>query len=137
MGDVRSEVKRGFAYFVTSGFIIFAIATFICMCNEPILTFTCPIKYWFGLYCPGCGGTRMCKCILQGRLYQAFRYNMLAFCGIPLYIYIYIMCGIDIINNGKLSKKRKIMIVITLIAVVTFGILRNIGLFRFLQPTTI
>ena len=35
----------------------------------------CLFQEWTGLYCPGCGGTRAAKALLQGELLTSFLYN--------------------------------------------------------------
>lgn len=95
----------------------------------------CPFHKITNLYCPGCGITRMCLSILEGNLYQAFRYNPLLFALIPLFIFL-------IINHFSkykiIKKKNQEKIYITLIIIlIVFGILRNIPLFSFLKPTKI
>lgn len=90
-----------------------------------------------GLYCPGCGITRMFKSIIHLDFYQAFRYNPLIF------ILLIVTCGyfiIDIIYYKKYKKHIKLnskVYVILLIVVISFGILRNIPLFSFLAPTIV
>ena len=51
--------------------------------------YKCPVLHNTGLYCPGCGGRRMLKALLHGRIYQAFRYNPFLFISIPFVIVYY------------------------------------------------
>ena len=37
-----------------------------------------------GLYCPGCGITRLCLSLFEGDIYQAFRYNPIIFINLPI-----------------------------------------------------
>ena len=53
-----------------------------------------------GLYCPGCGVTRMIFSLLKLDFYQAFRYNILVFLFIPFIL----VCVIDFIIK-KLNNK--------------------------------
>ena len=99
----------------------------------------CPIYKFTHFYCPGCGITRMLLSLLQGRWYQAFRYNPLLFITLPLFFLYYLD------SLMPLSKKRKsflqalepyiwyVLIVVFLI----YGVLRNLDKFRFLQPTIV
>ena len=49
----------------------------------------CPIKELTGLYCPGCGITRMFKSLLELDFYAAFRYNPLLFIMLPFALVLY------------------------------------------------
>lgn len=51
---------------------------------DQIAIFHIPCVFWFltGLYCPGCGGTRSIKAMLNGQLWLAVRYNP----GVPLLV---------------------------------------------------
>lgn len=93
----------------------------------------CPIKKITGLYCPGCGITRMLLSLLKLDFYGAFRYNPLVFVSLPIGIYLYIDY---IIKKDKSLYKRlpeKIWYIIIIIFII-YGILRNIPSFDFLAP---
>ena len=82
-------------------------------------------------YCPGCGLTRMIVSLTKLEFYQAFRYN-------PLVFILLIVSGIYYAYHKILKKQIKINNKLTyflLIIVILFGILRNIPIFDFLQPT--
>lgn len=93
----------------------------------------CPIKKITGLYCPGCGITRMLLSLLKLDFYKAFRYNPLVFISLPIGIYLYI--DYIIRKNKSLYKKipQKAWYIIIVIFIV-YGILRNIPSFDFLAP---
>ncbi len=99
----------------------------------------CPIKKITGLYCPGCGVTRMLLSILKGEFYQAFRYNPLIFICLPLFLLYYL----DYTYSTIKKKKPRIHtlepgIWYFLITVfIIYGVLRNIPLFDILKPTII
>lgn len=99
----------------------------------------CPIKKITGLYCPGCGVTRMCLSILKGNFYQAFRYNPLIFISLPFFLFYYFICLFE--THKKRPSKIRILepyIWYFLIAIfLVFGILRNIPFFDFLKPTVV
>ena len=57
-----------------------------------------------GLYCPGCGVTRMLDAIFHFSFYQAFRYNPLAFVLLVLFV-IDIIISFNVINNFKKTVK--------------------------------
>jgi len=59
----------------------------------------CLFREWTGLYCPGCGGTRAAKALLQGKLAISFFYH-------PLILYVVIVAGMFAVS-GLLYIKTK------------------------------
>jgi len=47
----------------------------------------CPLYYFTGLYCPGCGSLRAFHQLLQGNLWAAFAMNPLAMVALPFVLY--------------------------------------------------
>lgn len=90
-----------------------------------------------GLYCPGCGVTRMILSLLKGDIIQAFYYNQLLFISLPFFLILIINNFIAQIKNKtpiykKIPNKIYIFYIILLLL---FMILRNI--FPYFSPTTI
>ena len=120
---------------ITIIFLILLIS-YLYLGNKLNVYINCPIKEITGLYCPGCGITRMLQAILQLNFYQAFRYNPLLFISLPFFIFFTI--------EGIITKKdplynqipNKILITIIIIFII-YGILRNLPLFDFLAPTIV
>lgn len=116
--------------------LLILLITYLYLGNKFHIYLDCPIKKTIGLYCPGCGITRMLLSILQLDFYQAFRYNPLLFICLPFFIFFLI--------EGIISKKEplynkiptKIWVIIIAILII-YGILRNIPFFDFLAPTLI
>lgn len=59
---------------------------------------TCVFKHFLGLECPGCGITRACISLLQGRLSDAVSYNPMVF-SVPFLILYFV-------TDGKLFGKK-------------------------------
>jgi hypothetical protein len=97
----------------------------------------CPIHFITGLYCPGCGITRMLFSMIKLDFYQAFRYNPLMFISTPFILFLFINNIYSIYKNKKsLVKKIPNSIwYILLIITILFGILRNI--ITYLAPTVV
>lgn len=95
------------------------------------LSLKCPFYLLTGLYCPGCGITRMFLSLFQFRFYQAFRYNPFVFVCLVGYLFY------KIIPYEIPEKYKSFFINSLLILTILFGILRNIPLFSFLKPTLI
>lgn len=113
-------------------FFLFIIYFFL---NE-VLNFSIPCLFHelTGLYCPGCGITRLFFSLLKFDFYQAFRYN-------PLIFILIILCLIYWIIKILLKKLKGIDITTPnyiyyclLVVVILFGILRNIPMFDYLAP---
>ena len=120
---------------ITIIFLILLI-TYLYLGNKLNVYINCPIKEITGLYCPGCGITRMLQAILQLNFYQAFRYNPLLFISLPFFIFFTIE-GI-ITKKDPLYNKIPNKILITIIIIfIIYGILRNLPLFDFLAPTRV
>lgn len=101
------------------------------------IKYDCPIKKIFGIYCAGCGGTRMLKSLLAFQFYKAFRYNSIIFILIIISVPIVIYKIIIYIKKGTIRAPslKFYLIVITILAL--FMILRNIPGFDYLKPTSI
>lgn len=92
-----------------------------------------------GLYCPGCGITRMLFSIIRLDFYQAFRYNPLVFIMLLLYIlYKFLSSVVELCFKRKIKIPKHIYYII-LIIVILFGIVRNlpVPVFEYLKPTAL
>ena len=93
-----------------------------------------------GLYCPGCGMTRAAFSLLKLDFYQAIRYNAFSIVILPL-ILLYIIGGVYawLFNKPNFIDKKipGVIWIIFIIALLLYGVLRNIPEFSYLAPTTI
>lgn len=115
-------------------FILFCIILlFVYFISYELLGFSIPCLFHkiTNLYCPGCGVTRLLFSLLKLDFYQAFRYNPLIFILLILYI-VY-----KLISLKYKIKMPKYINYIVLVAIIIFGILRNLDLFSYLKPTII
>lgn len=91
------------------------------------------------LYCPGCGITRMLAAILTGDFYQALRYNPLICILLPLVI-VYL---VDYLINQARGRKSLLVRtpnwvwILMIVALVIYGIMRNLSWFKYLAPTEV
>jgi hypothetical protein len=83
----------------------------------------CPFHQWTGLWCPGCGTTRALHQLLHGNLAAAFRFNALSMALLPVAGYL--------IVRGDASTLKPTWIWVLLVAIVAFGVLRNIPAYPF------
>ena len=93
-----------------------------------------------GIYCPGCGMTRAMRSMLKLDLYQAFRYNVFSVILLP-FIGLYAVGGIYgwLFNKSNFmgNKIPSVIWIIFIIALLLYGILRNIPQFAYLAPTVV
>ena len=130
------RLRRFFLWFFL---LIFLGLLLIFIFEKTGLGIPCPLHFFTGLYCPGCGMFRACVSLLHLQFYQAFRYNALLFLVAP---FLLISVGQALVPylKGAPAKTHKwevpVSITLAVIAVL-FGILRNIPAFAFLAPTSI
>lgn len=100
-------------------------------------SFKCIFNELTGLYCPGCGTTRMMISLTKGEIYQAFRWNPHMFIVIwILPIMISVVFGV-IELKGNIAKWYNRLLIVIAVITILFGILRNLAIFRYLAPTQI
>lgn len=114
--------------------IISILVLLLCLIIPLSGLYECPIYKFFGLYCPGCGLTRMLLSMIKLDFYQAFRYNPLMFIlFFVLFVYL-IICLIKKKNPLKINNK---VAYVLLFIIIAYGIIRNIPTFDYLIPTVV
>ena len=100
------------------------------------LALFCPIRRFLGLYCPGCGVSRMFFHLSRLEIAEAFSSNCLVFCLLPIALFEavfhgcrYIRCG-----NGKFNKAERIGLWAVIALLLIFGAVRNIWPIDILVP---
>ncbi|MCR5153872.1 MAG: DUF2752 domain-containing protein [Lachnospiraceae bacterium] len=90
----------------------------------------CIFRLITGLYCPGCGSTRMCVCMIHGDIPGAYAANNMLFVLLPFIIFIIIWSLVSYVRNGSftLPKSLKILTIIMIVLLIIYCVLRNIGL---------
>lgn len=101
------------------------------------INYKCPIHEYLGIWCAGCGGTRMIFSFIHLDFYQAFRWNSLMFIYLILLI-IYIIVNIFVYIKRKeiIVPKMKVFMFLIILLVI-FMVIRNIDMFSYLVPTKI
>ena len=56
-----------------------------------------------GLYCPGCGGTRACRLLLSGHIFQSFLYHPGVLLAAVLYVWFMVSHTIEFVSKGRLK----------------------------------
>lgn len=102
-----------------------------------LLNYKCIIHEMFGIYCPGCGGTRMIISFIHLDFYQAFRWNPLLFILLIIGI-IYLIIDIIVYFRKKVILVPNLKVCIGLVIIlVIYMIIRNIDIFSYLIPTKV
>lgn len=97
----------------------------------------CILKECFGIYCVGCGGTRMLFAIFRLDFYQAFRYNpgMFVFMAILAVFTIFNIIRLLMRKNVYIPRKNTVYFVVCILFI--YMILRNVPGFEYLIPTDV
>lgn len=102
-----------------------------------LIHFKCVFRKLFGIFCAGCGTTRMIKSMFSFEFYQAFRYNPFMFILLVLtLIYIFYMIIIYIRKEEIKYPSFKLVIIIVILLFI-YMLLRNLPGLEFLRPTFI
>lgn len=122
------KVTSMLAAVLAAGIVYYLISDFV--------TLKCPIHFFTGLYCPGCGVTRMCIHLIELDIYAAFRSNCAVFICLPFLTVFFAVRTYGYIKTGKYlcNTPMKIMLYALIVVLVAFGVLRNIPAFYFLLP---
>ncbi len=88
----------------------------------------CPIRYFTGLYCPGCGNTRATLALLKFDLAAMLRYNPLYLPEMAYLLRAYVLCAKNYIRGGRFAypKGAEKWDVAFLIVLVVWMVIRNI-----------
>ncbi len=81
-----------------------------------------------GLYCPGCGITRMFLCLLRGDLMSAWLYNPAVLLLLPAFAAVFVHLSKRYVKDGTLAPRKwaSILMYCMIGVLLAFGVLRNI-----------
>lgn len=93
----------------------------------------CVLFQTTGIYCPGCGISRMFKALARLDLTLAAQYNLLVLCLLPLILALFIKKAWHYIRSGNTETDllEKVFYIIAFILCIIFFIARNSGLLPF------
>ena len=85
------------------------------------LFFSCPLYSLTGLYCPGCGGTRALRLLMEGRILASLVCHPLVLYGAAVFSVFMISHTLEIFTHGKIQgvtyRRIYIKIAVILIAI--------------------
>lgn len=138
MENQRKELTIETAFFVV-GIILAAIAIVIAalfaLFPEVFASFRFPCMFHeiTGLYCPGCGGTRAVKALVERHPFKSFLYNPIVIYGVVMYLWFMGSQLLERLTNGKVKglMYRHLYLWIALAIVIINCLVRNILLIRY------
>jgi len=96
----------------------------------------CPFYLLTGLYCPGCGISRMCIALFHLDFVSAFQNNALVMLFLLPGGAMFLRSSIRYVREGKIvySIPEKVLLIVGLALTVLFWIFRNLEAFSYLAP---
>lgn len=100
---MNSENKALYIFgWVVAGIIIVAVAVGkIFSISLSSIVSPCLFHSWFGLYCPGCGGTRAVISLFQGHIVRAFIFHPVVPYAMIIYVWYMVSNTIQLLLKGK------------------------------------
>lgn len=121
MKERRNKVLRTFAVLAVAG-VLYGLITGWLGFGIP-----CPVHYFTGFKCPGCGVSRMFISLMKLDFKSAFEANRLLLVTLPViasllfvYFFRYIKTG-----SRKITKAENIIYIVLIISFLIFGVVRN------------
>lgn len=96
----------------------------------------CVFRAAFGLYCPGCGGTRAIQALVRGNIPAALYYHLPAVYGVALYVVYFVSQTLMRISRGRIRgmRFRPIYLYVMVGLIVVNFIVKNVMLAVFHIP---
>lgn len=122
MKERRNKVLKVLAVLVTAG-ILYGLVTGWLGFGIP-----CPVNYFTGFKCPGCGVSRMFISLMKLDFAGAFAANRLLFVTLPVFLVLFCLYTARFIVTGskKISKAENVVYVLLIVLFLAFGVIRNL-----------
>ena len=98
--------------------------------------FPCLFHLLTGLYCPGCGVSRMCLSLLRLDFASAFKANAAIFLLLPPGLFMAGWMAVRYVRTGstRLTRVQACVFYVMIGVLLVFGVLRNLPGFGWLRP---
>lgn len=91
------------------------------------LSLPCPLHYFTGYYCPGCGITTMILCLSAGDFQGAYAANRALFILSPVIIWLIIQDKTALLmQTAKQKKLHQALLLTVLLSLLAYGVARNV-----------
>jgi len=121
MKERRNKVLGTFAVLAVAG-VLYGLITGWLGFGIP-----CPVHYFTGFKCPGCGVSRMFISLMKLDFKSAFEANRLLLVTLPVIASLLFVYFFRYIKKGsrKISKAENIIYIVLIISFLIFGVVRN------------
>lgn len=119
-----------------AGLILGIGLAYALFCRLTGLAIPCPIHLVTGLWCPGCGATRMCLALLRPDLKAAWRANSGLLALSPVLVLLWVRLAARYIRTGaaKLTRGENALVWCMVVLLLAYGVARNLPSLAFLAP---
>jgi hypothetical protein len=132
---VQSRKETFRVIIISATVLVLALLYFFVDARHSRLFPACPFFTLTGLYCPGCGSQRAVSALLHGAVFDAISYNVMLVISLPLILYSAFVSVSNLFREKPIVQKifySPMFVRIFLVAVVLFGVLRNIHVYPFM-----
>lgn len=100
------------------------------------LSIPCPFHAVTGLWCPGCGVSRMCLALLRLDFAAAWRANPLLLLLLPVLVGLLLRLAYGYVASGqvRLSRAHTVLVWTMVFLLFVYGVARNLPCLSFLAP---
>lgn len=124
----NTKNKRIIKILIRDIIILVAGLMYALIINLAGLGIPCVFRTVTGYKCPGCGISHMCIYLFNGEIGNAYNSNEFLFITLPILILLIVVNDVRYVKyeNRELGKVGKMLCVFYIVALIIFGILRNI-----------
>lgn len=122
MKERRNKVLRAFAVVVSAG-VLYGLITGWLGFGIP-----CPVHYFTGFKCPGCGVSRMFISLMKLDFINAFEANRLLLLTLPVIVILLSVYFVRYVRTGskRVSKTESLIYIVLIVLFLVYGIVRNL-----------